>query len=123
MHLTTQEVQSFEVGIRSSLREIDTELRRQGLLRSHEYVRDREFSRHILPLGLKAPSDVYQFLADLDIDNQKKTFFATGCHKAHGIRAFLKHAPEGIPEFDWVLVAVARSRRTCCGCHETGSFY
>lgn len=106
----------------SSVSEIDAELRRMGVFYySHHYVKDREFEQYVLTPRLKSMGDVHLLLDSLDIDNQN-TDWKGGCTKAITARERLKYDQTVTSELSWALHALARTRRTCCGCHETGSF-
>jgi hypothetical protein len=125
MNPSTQASLPVAIGLKSPLQEIDAELRRTGVFQySHEYVKDIHFERYVLPVGLKSVEDVQQFLRDLDTESQQmRNPPSSGCQKAWSARHSLEYKHnELIEPFDWALSAVARARRTHCGCHEVGSF-
>lgn len=110
------------LSLNSSVSELDAELRRLGVFYySHHYVKDREFEQYVLTPRLKSLGDVGLLLDSLDIDNQK-THWKGGCTKARTARESLKYEQNVTSELEWALRALARTRRTCCSCHETGSF-
>ena len=112
------------VNLQSKHEELDAAMRRHRYFTwSHEYLKDLDFVRHILPIGIKSMDDVQTFLEKLDADNQAVSN-PTGCSKAHSARGFLAHEHGlGDDALGWALVSLAHARRTCCGCHETGSFH
>jgi hypothetical protein len=129
MHPTTPAplpLQTQGIGLQSSQQEIDAAMRATGLLRySHEYLRDRDFVQHVLPLGISTMGDVHAFIDSLDGNHKKRAFrIGAGCTKAYVVRNWLQSRHRHcLPPLDWALTGLARARRTCCSCHETGSFH
>lgn len=111
------------VTLQSSHEELDAAMRKRRYFTwSHEYLKDIHFVRHILPIGIHSMDDVQAFLAKLDADNLA-VLNPTGCAKAHSARGFLAHEHGlGDDALSWALVSLAHARRTCCSCHELGSF-
>jgi len=94
-----------------------------GDLPSWSYLRDMHFHKYLLK-DINSLDDAEAFLVRLDKDNEDHTQpgpFRWGCTKAKGIREWLKK------DF-WrestsrIRQAIAANRRTCCSCHEVGSF-
>lgn len=111
------------VHLQSTEEELDAAMHRAGMFQySHEYLKDRHFQRYVLPIGIRTMDNVHQFLEKLDADNRGLSN-ATGCHKVSVARSSLayQHGPT-IDPMDWAISSLARARRTCCGCHHTGSF-
>lgn len=110
------------LSLNSSVSEVDAELRRLGVFYySHHYVKDREFELYVLTPLVKSMDDLHRFIDSLDVDNQNFGWKG-GCSKAYAARCSLKYEQTVTAELNWALHALARARRTCCGCHETGSF-
>lgn len=107
----------------------ETALKAAGVLRPSDwsYAKDAEFAR--FPLAcLTTMDDVDAFLAALD--KAAGRTWRGECSKARSARASLAYYREryGDRAFPWESEAaravdvLSRARRTCCGCHETGSF-
>lgn len=113
---------SAAIAVNATLFQVDASLRSAGVFRySHDYVKDREFETYILAPALQSMEAVQAFLASLDEDNQSTTW-KNGCTKAQVARNFMQYPQTVTTELQWALKGLARSRRTCCGCHDTGSF-
>lgn len=122
MHAATNST-SPAIDLKSSILTVDSHLREMGVFRySHEYVRDRDFDAHVLTPQLTNMDAVHAFVASLDADNQATTW-KSGCSKAHSFRTSMKYVQNVTTELKWALNALARARRTCCSCHDNGSFH
>lgn len=107
---------------RMTVREVETALKASSWLRSWDYVRDDHFAKHVL-VEVVTLKDAEAFLAELDRENAEVTSppFRWGCTKAKLVREYLA---DGFwcQTPDRIRSAIANNRRTCCSCHETGSF-
>jgi hypothetical protein len=119
-------LQAQGIGLQSSLQDIDAAMRATGFFwYSHHYLKDCHFKQHVLPLGLHDMEDVQSFLERLDTDSrQQARHLSNGCTKAYVARNWLtsRHRDCTTP-LAWAITGLARARRTCCGCHDTGSFH
>lgn len=113
------------IALQASNEEIDAELRKRGTFQySHEYTKDIHFRRFVLEPQLSTMEQVHDLLQKLDDDHKARNFsFGAGCTKAYSARQSLKYTTTFLTDVEWALTALAKARRTNCGCHQTGSFH
>jgi hypothetical protein len=103
---------------RSPVKEFEDHLRTKYVL---SYARDMHFQRFGFEF-IKTKADVDAFL--LVLDKATRSQMSLGCIKSELIKAYLeRRKPESEEDYikDFKFIA-ARRRRTCCACHETGSY-
>jgi hypothetical protein len=108
------------IDARSARKDFDKQMREQGLIRS--YAKDHDYKLHGFDF-IKTEDDVDKFLVELDSAPTWHSMGNGSCTKALRIRSALSKPDE----FNWGKVNNFKMyasfvRRTCCGCHETGSF-
>lgn len=84
-------------------------------------AKDIDFHRHGFDF-IKTKADVDDFLNELDMAPRSQ--MSLGCTKARVIRSYLDKQNDSSDE-DYIQsfkIRAARARRTCCSCHETGSY-
>ena len=91
------------------------------------YAKDSDFARY--PLArLTTMAEVEAFLAELDKAAARHGGIIGRCSKAHVARAAITRQAQAPWKFwegreaEHAVLALSSARRTCCGCHETGSF-
>lgn len=105
------------LGSRSSLKEVTAVLRSVNVFTfDGAYPRDYHFERWVLN-DINGPEDVLKLCEDLNVDAREKGY--DRCAKAAYI---LEWHPRWSGDVKRCRVNVARQRRVCCGCHETGSY-
>lgn len=127
MSTSTASPSHAAIALQASLPEIDAELRRRRTFEySHEYVKDHHFRHYVLQPQLSTLEQVEEFLQKLDNDRKARNFspsFDWVCSKVRSARHSLAYESALSNDLDWALRSLARARRVCCSCHETGSFH
>jgi hypothetical protein len=110
---------------RVDVQTLERALKQAYLMAEWDYVKDNHFAEFAYA-EITTAEQAFAFADQLDAHNKRinKPPFDTGCTKARGIRYWLtgptKHTWTKDPH--GVRLALAHNRRTCCGCHETGSY-
>ena len=121
-----QAAASPAISIYATTEEIEKALRKSGALHPWDYLKDRHFLNSVEPLTVQSLEDVDMVVAKLNQDfaqYQKTNSLLTGCQKVYTFQQSMAYKrTEQISELSWAMSSLARARRTCCGCHETGSF-
>ena len=111
------------VKLNSSVDDVDRALREAGVFRySHEYVKDKHFERYVITPNVTDLDQAREFLRMLDRDNSELGY--SGCLKAFRVRNWIANRSHDsiIGELEWAVIGLSKARRTCCSCHEIGSF-
>lgn len=86
---------------------------------SWNYPKDEHFERFALA-SILTDDDAERFLSELQ--SERGDAWGT-CSKVMSARSFMKYDHgDFIHHMDWVRLSIAQARRTCCWCHDTGSF-
>lgn len=100
--------------MRSSVAEVAAAMKADGFA-SYDYPKDRHFEAYVLR-DITSNKQLRALVRTLKAD--AKTIspgWAGFCSKTYSINLQEKNP-------DMILMQLAMARRTCCGCHETGSF-
>lgn len=116
---------SMGLTLKSSQPVIDSALRQSNIFRrASEYVKDVHFERYVLAPLIQNDTQLNQFLNELDADSAQRDKNSVGCTKASIVRNWIKKYRNDsvFTQFQWAIRGLSRARRTCCSCHQTGSF-
>lgn len=107
------------IGLRSTVNEVETVLKANNLMADWDYARDAHFQRYVLR-HITTDDQLDAFLVELDSESDRD-----GCTKVRRLRSTL--TTDSTSDFwneslERKLHIFATYRRTCCGCHLTGSF-
>lgn len=110
----------FDLSLQSSVAEVEAALRENNVFSyPAEYAKDHHFEKYVFDT-IQTEADARLFC--LLLDRQRIETGASGeCTKAWRIRSYLnKTFWLGSP--GRIRAAMSHARRTCCWCHEVGSF-
>lgn len=120
------------LGLRSSVAEVEKAFHNSGLWNEYHYAKDEHFEfvlRDIdsLKMALGFISELNKDAMKRELNHQKSwknrnTYIDTipTCQKTWGIMSWLEDKQWHKPEY--IVIPFAIARRTCCSCHELGSF-
>lgn len=116
------EAQSIDA--RSACSEFNQHMRHQGVIRHYpeSFAKDYNYRQHGFEF-IQTDEDIEAFLNQLDASPTWHRMGSGTCTKAWRIRNALSKPDD----YNWGRLTrfkmyAASARRTCCGCHETGSF-
>jgi hypothetical protein len=108
---------------RSTVADFEAHLKSKRILypADFSYAKDMEFDRYGFGF-IQSVADVDNFLKELD--SAPRSPMSGQCSKLWVIKNYLERNPSNSPEHYIELFkrVAARARRTCCGCHDTGSY-
>lgn len=121
-----ENIQLLHLNIRSTVEEVEDAFRKAGLWEAYHYAKDEHFEFVLREINtLKKAQDFIKQLNKERMDLEKngrgwgngKTYT---CQKTWGLESWLKK--KFWQKKDYICVPFSVHRRTCCGCHESGSF-
>lgn len=117
-------MQSQSIDARSTCEDFNNRMRDQGVIGNYtnSYAKDHDYQHHGFCF-IQTESDVDKFLAELDAAPKWHHMGGESCTKAWRIRNSLNKPNEfNLSKVERFKMYASFARRTCCACHETGSF-
>lgn len=115
--------------LRSSVLEFEQWLFTTNIFKyDFHYAKDIHFQKYLLTPLISSEEKFNDFLQALDLEAQQHPFYRfTFCTKALVARNFANRDHPtirgiAISNLEWAIVGLASARRTCCLCHQDGSF-
>lgn len=115
--------------LRSSVREFEQWLFATNIFKyDFHYAKDIHFQQYLLTHHISSEEKFDDFLQELDHEAQQHPFYSlTFCNKALVAHNFANRDHSTIrgitiSKLEWAIVGLASARRTCCLCHQDGSF-